>query len=228
MAAISIATVTIAFLIYHYTTSSVALRNNFFKKYGEEKARVSWVHFQRLFAVFCFAIIPICVLLFKNISPETTGLNFENFDTSIIWILGLGAVVIIMNYFAARTDDNLAMYPQIRVPSPWSTPLKISSALTWSSYLLGYEFMFRGFLLFSCVAELDMTLAIVINTALYALVHLPKGWKETIGAIPLGIVLCILTLKTGNIWIAFFVHVAMALSNEWWSLWWMEKKKINA
>jgi membrane protease YdiL (CAAX protease family) len=226
MAAISIATVTAAFLTYHYTTSSVLLRKKFEEKFGEEKAKIGWVHFQRLFAVFCFGVVPLVILASQNIDFQSVGLNFNNFGTSLKWIFGLGAVVVIMNYFAARTDDNLSMYPQIRMPAPWPVSLKIASALTWAAYLLGYEFMFRGFLLFSCFEELDKTLAIVINVALYALVHLPKGWKETIGAIPLGIVLCLLTLQTGNIWIAFLVHVAMALSNEWWSLWWMGKKAV--
>ena len=36
---------------------------------------------------------------------------------------------------------------------------------------------------------------------------------ETIGAIPLGIVLCLLTATSGTIWIAFIVHVAMAWTN---------------
>ena len=45
------------------------------------------------------------------------------------------------------------------------------------------------------------------------LTTLDKGLDETIGAIPLGLVLCILTLASGTIWIALFVHVAMAWTN---------------
>jgi membrane protease YdiL (CAAX protease family) len=55
--------------------------------------------------------------------------------------------------------------------------------------------------------------AIAINVALYAATHIPKGIEETIGAVPLGIVLCILTLQTGTLWIAIFVHVALAWTN---------------
>ena len=224
MPAISIITVTFAFLVYHYSTQSVLLRKKFGREYGDERAEILWVHFKRMLAVLCFAILPAAVLASQNIEFQSIGLNFQNFGTSMKWISGLGAVVVAMNYFAARSADNLAMYPQIRVAAPWPFSLKMASALTWASYLLAYEFMFRGFLLFTCAKELDRPLAIAINVALYALVHLPKGWKETIGAIPLGTVLCLLTLQTGNIWIAVLVHVAMALSNEWWSLWWMRRK----
>ena len=60
--------------------------------------------------------------------------------------------------------------------------------------------------------------AIAINIALYSATHIPKGLEETIGAIPLGLVLCILTLSTGTIWIAFLVHVVMAWTNTLTSL----------
>ena len=58
-----------------------------------------------------------------------------------------------------------------------------------------------------------MWIAIAINTAMYSATHIPKGLDETIGAIPLGIVLCLLTIASGTIWIAFLVHVAMAWTN---------------
>ena len=110
------------------------------------------------------------------------------------------------------------MYPQIRTPLPWGRGLLFSSAMTLVLYTLAYEIMFRGYLLFSCEKEMGAVLAIVINTSIYALVHIPKGWKETVGAFPMGIVLCWLTLETGNIWIAVIVHIALALSSEWLSI----------
>ncbi|MFN8134788.1 MAG: CPBP family intramembrane glutamic endopeptidase [Bacteroidales bacterium] len=62
---------------------------------------------------------------------------------------------------------------------------------------------------------MDLWPAIALNTAIYMLVHIPKGIKETLGAIPLGVLLCYLTVQTGSIWIAVMVHIVMALSNEW-------------
>jgi membrane protease YdiL (CAAX protease family) len=78
--------------------------------------------------------------------------------------------------------------------------------------------MFRGVLLFACERAMGVELAITINVAIYAFFHIHKGLREAIGAIPLGVVLCLLTLKTGTIWISFFVHVVLSLSNEWFSL----------
>ena len=41
--------------------------------------------------------------------------------------------------------------------------------------------------------------AIAINIALYSATHILKGLDETIGAIPLGFVLCLLTISSGTI-----------------------------
>ena len=48
---------------------------------------------------------------------------------------------------------------------------------------------------------------------MYAISHIPKGLSETIGSIPLGLVLCVLSLLSGTIWIAFFVHIALSFTN---------------
>ena len=60
--------------------------------------------------------------------------------------------------------------------------------------------------------------AIALNCILYALAHFYKGPGEILGAIPVGILLCYLTLHTGNIWSAVIIHSTMALSNEWFSI----------
>jgi membrane protease YdiL (CAAX protease family) len=60
--------------------------------------------------------------------------------------------------------------------------------------------------------------AVALNLALYSLIHVPKGWKEAIGSLPLGFLMCMLCLQAGNIWPAFIAHGFLALSNEWFAL----------
>ncbi len=216
-AAISITVITLGFIIYHFTTSSKALRSCADSKWGTENAKVYWIYFQRLLGFVLYGFVPLVVVLIAGLTLSSFGVNLKLTRVEILWILGLSLLVIGMNKFASKSPENLAMYPQIRVEK-WSSNLLINSAVTWMAYLLAYEFLFRGYLLFSWEKEVGAFLAIAVNVSVYALVHVPKGIKEAIGAIPLGVVLCLLTLKTGSIWIAFVVHVAMALSNEWFSI----------
>jgi membrane protease YdiL (CAAX protease family) len=92
------------------------------------------------------------------------------------------------------------------------------NAVGWFLYLFGYEFLFRGVLLIPLIEPLGMWPAIAINIVLYSATHIPKGLDETIGAIPLGFVLCLLTISSGTIWIAFIVHVVIAWTNTFTAL----------
>lgn len=223
-AGLSILTVTLAYCIYYFAWNSTSLRKWFDQKFGIEPAKIKWIYFVRWNGVFFFGVGSLLVCMVQGIDLQLVGLAFKNWQPTVLWTLGLSAVVTVMNYFAARSADNLAMYPMIRTSPPWPKSLLAGSAFTWAMYLLAYEFAFRGFLFFTCREVMDLPLAIAVNVSLYVLVHIAKGWKEAVGAVPLGIVLCLLTEQTGTIWIAFLVHVAMAWGNEWWSYYWTARE----
>ncbi len=211
IAAFSIAS--FGFIFYNLITNSPA-----FKLWESlSNSNVRPVMIQRLTGVFFFGLSTLAIIFIAFPSGLTSfGTALPN-RSSLIWLLVLSGVIIPMNYFNSKSPENLQQYPQIR-NSEWPVSLLILSALSWIAYLLAYEFLFRGFLLFSSVALLGVWPAILINTGLYSLVHIPKGSKETLGAIPFGIFLSYLAIQTGSFWIAFFAHVVLALSNEWFSL----------
>jgi len=172
---------------------------------------------QRLLGVFFFGLSSLVVIQFVlHAPPADFGVSLPNSKT-FLWLLILSVVIIPMNYFNAKSPENLSQYPQIR-KAEWSTSLLALSSLSWVAYLFAYEFMFRGFLLFASIPILGIWPSIILNTALYSLVHIPKGNKETLGAIPFGILISYLSIETGTFWLAFFVHIVLALSNEWFSI----------
>jgi membrane protease YdiL (CAAX protease family) len=161
-------------------------------------------------------LLPLMVLIILNPTRGLAyyGLNFRS-DTllfNIVVTIGLAALLIPLAAFSAKKPKNLVNYPQIRAQN-WDTKTFRYNLLGWAVYLFGYELLFRGLLLFPLVEAYGIWLAIAINVALYSATHIPKGLDETIGAAPLGFLLCLLTLMAGNIWIAFLVHVAMAWTN---------------
>ena len=120
--------------------------------------------------------------------------------------------MILVTAFNAKNPKNLIQYPQIKAKK-WTKKTMILNLLSWAIYLFGYEFYFRGLLLFPIAEELGLWPAIAINIALYTGTHLPKGLTETIGAIPFSVILCLLSLSTGTIWIAFSLHICMSWTN---------------
>lgn len=209
------------FTLYWFVSKSNKIKNLFYQKYDFDRASLNHIFFTKYFGFFSMGVIPtiVCTSFLPNITIENLGFTFI-YDTtlfSLLWILGLSALVIPLVYFSAKKDKNLINYPQIRAKK-WTIRTVLINALGWFLYLFGYEFLFRGVLLIPLIEPLGMWPAIAINTALYSATHIPKGLDETIGAIPLGIVLCLLTISSGTIWIAFIVHVVMAWTNTFTAL----------
>jgi len=209
---------TVGFLFYFFLSLSGSIHKQFAAKYGEEKTFVYWFLFQKIAGFIFLGLIPgIVAILVLKTNLAYYGVSMENINESLLWILGFTVLIILMNMYAAKKPDSLKMYPQIRLKE-WTMNTAILSSLGWILYLVGYEFMFRGLLLFTFIPVMGVWPAILLNVTFYVLVHVPKGLKESIGSIPLGIILCILTIKTGTIWIALFVHISLALSNQFFSL----------
>ena len=177
-----------------------------------------WIVFQRLAGVVCLGLFPgLLVLSLSFWRFSDLGLGLNSSKTVLIWTIGLGISVLGISYFFSGKPENFKIYPQIR-ENPWTTRTVVFNAGSWLAYLVAYEFLFRGLVLFTLYSALGLWPAIVITTCLYVLVHIPKGLKEAIGAIPFGVVLGLITIEAGSIWPAVFIHVILALSNDHFAL----------
>ncbi len=215
---IAIAVTAVAFLLYYLITVSGPLNNRLQRLFSKETASIRKILLHRLAGAVLFGLIPVLVILFVFRMPVSNfGSNTDYLAESIIWWIPAALLVVVINYYTARNDNHLAQYPQIRVKQ-WNSGLISLSAISWITYLAGYEFMFRGFLLFSCLESFGYWPAIIINITVYSLVHLPKGHRETIASIFFGFILSYLTIELGSIWFALFIHITLALSNEWFSI----------
>ncbi len=206
----------IGFVLFWFISKSQKVKARYFLKYDHDTAWVNFIFMTKWVGFITMGLLPMIYLLITvpERSPAFYGLNFRT-DTllfnALISIL-LACILIPLAAFSAKKEKNLVNYPQIRAKN-WDKRIFRRNLIGWVVYLFGYELLFRGILLFPLVEAYGMWLAIAINVALYAATHIPKGLDETIGAAPLGFLLCLLTLMAGNIWIAFIVHVAMAWTN---------------
>ena len=211
----------ISFLIYWFTYQSDQLQSFFKKKYGQEKGQANFILFKRFIGGFCMGVLPAIsyYLFIPHAQIRDMGLILKTDMTHpfIFWLFLLILLIFPLVYFNVKKTKNLLVYPQIR-NTEWNSQLLFYNFFSWAWYLLGYEILFRGILLFPLNQYIGIWPAIAVNIALYSATHLPKGYKETLGAIPFSIILCILCLYTGSFWIAFFAHLTMAWTNAWFSL----------
>lgn len=185
---------------------------------SDRKAAIALVFIQRLAGFLLFGLIPVLMVVgIRGLTIQKVGLLFNNPWATIAYTLITILLILPFNYLNAKQIETQKQYPQIRV-SHWTMNLFKKNSMLWGLYLWGYEFLFRGFLFFTSLEIMTVFWAIVLNITLYALAHWPKGMREVLGAIPFGLILCVITYLTGNFWYAFFVHTFLALSAEWFSL----------
>jgi len=206
----------ICFVIYWFVAQSSKIKALFYNTFDFDKASSKHIFFTKMVGFFAMGVLPaaVCLVYLPKFSLADYGLRIipETTLFSTLWIIGLSVLLIPLVAFSAKKPKNLLNYPQVRA-KVWNKKIFYLNLIGWAFYLFGYEFLFRGILLIPVMDVAGLWVAVAINVAIYSATHIPKGLDETIGAIPLGFVLCLLTLASGTIWIAFIVHVVMAWTN---------------
>jgi len=114
-----------------------------------------------------------------------------------------------------------ARMPQIRAQYPLSRLIQgnVSVFLFYQLsyiflYYVGYEFFFRGYMLFGLREKFGDTYAILLQVIPSSLLHFNKPEPEFLGSIVLGIVLGYLALRTRSILYPFIIHSYIGVSTD--------------
>jgi membrane protease YdiL (CAAX protease family) len=95
--------------------------------------------------------------------------------------------------------------------------------LAYAVYFIGWEFIFRGFLLFGLKPHIGFW-AVFVQTIPFAILHFGKPQIETIAAVFAGILLGYLALRTRSFWYGWLLHASIATTNDLLALhhkgWW--------
>lgn len=138
--------------------------------------------------------------------------------TVCAWSIPL--LVIPGTWFGAQTASVMSEYPLAKEALEGPVPFALH-AFFYLAYYIGWESFFRGYCLFSLREKFGDWGAILIQTIPSVLIHTSivatgKPFSETMGAIPLGIALGVLALRTGSFWYGFIIHAAIGISIDGW------------
>ena len=173
---------------------------------------------RRLAGFGLLGLLPFSALyLLTPLSTLAVGFVSRLQHPALIWVACTCVPILLLTIQAARKKQSLKHQPETR-NATWTWSILLMEHVGLAFYLLGYEVLFRGILLFGTLPLLGNAGAIALNIAVYSLAHLPKGSTETLGSIVFGVVLCLATLQTGTIWAAFFIHLCLASSSSFFSL----------
>jgi membrane protease YdiL (CAAX protease family) len=182
----------------------------------DELYSYSWWVFAR---VFGYVAIPMGAwkLLFPKDSLLDMGLRTKGFF-SHIWIYGLClAVVVPAMLIVSSQPDFGTYYPFYKLSSrSWF------DFLTWEAmYFLQFfalELFFRGWFLGALRRNFGAG-AVFAMAVPYCMIHYGKPYLEANGAIVAGVVLGSLAMRTRSIYAGFLVHITVAFSMDFLSLW---------
>jgi len=213
-ASIAIAVSLIAYLLYYYIAHSETLLKQFNEKFDKRKSQIFTVLFQKIIGFVFMALIPGIAFYFVfDLDFTSIGITWYHFINNWLIFLILAAILIPVNYFAAQNPVNLGRYPQMRIKE-WTCPVYLANMSGWTLYLISYEYLFRGILLFSTYEAFGLWPAIAINVAIYSAIHMVNSRGEAIGAIIFGTITCLMTIWSGTILLAIAAHIFLALSHE--------------
>ena len=202
----------IVIIIHHYLFAPDRLQA-FVKTRPTVDGQARAVYAHRLSGIIWLGLIPLAIATLARRADTSLGLGLDR-PNILLWSVPMIALVVLPSiWFNSRRAHFRQNYPQIR-GSTWSPSRHLMNALTWVLYLVAYEYLFRGFLLFGLADAVGLWPAISIMTMAYTFAHIDRPPAEAFGCVPIGFVFGYLALESGGIWGPVIIHAMIAISND--------------
>jgi membrane protease YdiL (CAAX protease family) len=129
-------------------------------------------------------------------------------------VVGIALPVLLVIAYIASLDPAI----QVEYPLAKSTMQYVPSFLVvelfYLLYYLGWEFLFRGFMLFGLEERYGVVLAILVQMIPSAMVHIGKPASEGFAAIAAGLVFGYVAVRTRSILYPFLLHAAVGIGTD--------------
>lgn len=160
-------------------------------------------HYQKIFAYkyldrfLLYFIIPLLITLFLfRQNPREYGFSLGNWKLGLAYTFIGIAIMAPIIYFLGRNDQSMKAYYEPFVAGlPWTTFLD----------LLGWEFFFRGWILFAYARKLGPE-ALWLQAVPFALAHVGKPEVETFSTIFGGFAFGWVAWRTKSFFYPFLIH----------------------
>ena len=137
----------VGFGSYYFLSHSITCKSRFGAPCRILDRQGNHVLLQRILGFLFLGVFSVLIILFlPELSLKEYGLSLKFSSAPPAWTWLLIPVILIIGYFAARKPGNLENYPQIRAKI-WTPRMIAISSVSWVVFLIGYEFLFRGFVL---------------------------------------------------------------------------------
>jgi hypothetical protein len=157
-------------------TSTLLLMVDHYHRFIPSEALGDLLNAKAIERIVLYLIIPllIIVLIFRD-KPSEYGFSFGNWREGLLWTAGAVVILTPLLYFSARTPAMIQYYAR--------SERTIAHVISVSALdLFGWEFVFRGFILFGLVRVAGPN-AVLLQAVPFALAHMGKPELETMSTI---------------------------------------------
>ena len=210
-------------VVSHYQGGTGYFRNVFGAHFDGHPAFTALTYFYWFgCSLLLYMIVPL-LLSFATRGSFTRkyGLGLGDWKAGLT-VSGLFLLVMLPAvYFFQKTPMFAGQYPlagtsAYMVAAPNNTvtpsiPLFVAYEIGYCAYFIGWEFLFRGWMVNALLPKFGRAGAVLFQVAPFAVMHLGKAELEALGSIVAGVALGILALRTRSFWYGFVVHGAVAV-----------------
>jgi membrane protease YdiL (CAAX protease family) len=160
--------------------------------------------------LFCFLIIPMLTIkLVLKQSLKNYGWQVGDIKKHWLGYVLLASPIMFFAFIVSFREDFSNHYPFYNLAHKSWLDLILWECI-YIAQFIAVEFFFRGFLVNGLRIPFG-SLSIAVMCLPYLMLHFPKLWLESFGAISFGFFLGILALRSKSIWGGVGVHVSIAL-----------------
>ncbi len=181
----------------------------YFSPYNQH---IQWVHWS-IWGFSCGFLLPLGVVIALGLPIKGLGLSVGDWKFGAMCLLLSLVVMFGLGVWASGQEEFQDYYRQIALQH------KSSPLLFWLSlfaYMTGWEFLFRGFLLFGLAGEpmerelvpkkSKVWVAIGFSTLLFGLSHWGKPLLELVASFIAGMILCLIAWRTKSCLTPVLLH----------------------
>ena len=217
-------------ILSHYNGSTGFFRRTFGKQVADWPMAAAMPYFWWFGAsLLLYLLVPLLLSwVTRGSFLRRYGLGLGDWRAGLKLSLLFLVIMVPAVYLASKTKMFAGAYPlagqgayMLKVDGKASLSLTLFAAYqaAYFLYFVGWEFLFRGWMLHGLLPKYGRGGAILIQTAPFALMHLGKPQLEALGSIIAGIALGVLALRTRSFWYGALLHGVIAVWMDLLSAW---------
>ncbi len=156
------------------------------------------------FILYFVLLIPVILIIHRR-PLRDFGLSTGDWRFGLRVSLLFFAIMLPILWVASSTPEFQQVYPHSQiVRNDWTLFLIYEAAFIL--YFIGWEFVWRGYMLFGLLPHTGATVAVLAQMIPFVILHYGKPMPETFGAIAAAIALGALSVRSRSFWYAVLIH----------------------